>query len=338
MSLSAPVAPQRVESAYRGFEVHVVRARRLSPSFLRMTFTGPDLHAFGTEGLDQRIKLVLPVSCGARIDVGLFADDGWHDAWRALPADERNPLRTYTVRAVRPAQREVDVDVVLHGVEPGTVTTRGCGLAELLGCTCTADVGPGVRWCAAARPGDPLVLIGPNARYTGPPTGIEWRPPVEARTYLLAGDETAVPAVCSILESLPAGSRAQAFLEVPTEHDVLDLHLPDGVQVTWLPRRVTGGGPQVEHGALLDPAVRSATRWLLAEPHLGAEPEEVDVDHGLLWDVPLEPSSTDGIYAWIAGEAAVVKRLRRFLVRDVGLDRRSVAFMGYWRAGRPEAA
>ena len=115
-AVSAPAGPQqRVQPAYRGFAVHVDRARRLSPSFLRMTFTGPDLDEFGTDGLDQRVKLVLPAACGAQVDLNLFADDAWHRTWAAMPDDERYPLRTYTVRAVRPAQREVDVDVVLHG-------------------------------------------------------------------------------------------------------------------------------------------------------------------------------------------------------------------------------
>jgi NADPH-dependent ferric siderophore reductase len=41
----------------------------------------------------------------------------------------------------------------------------------------------------------------------------------------------------------------------------------------------------------------------------------------------------DGLYAWIAGESAMVTALRRHLVRDLGVDRRQVAFMGYWRVG-----
>ena len=57
-----------------------------------------------------------------------------------------------------------------------------------------------------------------------------------------------------------------------------------------------------------------------------------------LWDVPPEAAAVDGVYAWVAGEAGVVKELRRFLVRDVGVDRRAVAFMGYWRHGRSEAS
>ena len=46
------------------------------------------------------------------------------------------------------------------------------------------------------------------------------------------------------------------------------------------------------------------------------------------------PARSSGVYAWFAGEAAVVKGLRRHLVQDIGVDRRAVAFMGYWREGR----
>ncbi|WP_406317271.1 siderophore-interacting protein [Streptosporangium sp. NBC_01639] len=42
------------------------------------------------------------------------------------------------------------------------------------------------------------------------------------------------------------------------------------------------------------------------------------------------------MYAWLAGEAAVIRTLRRHLVAERGLNRRSVAFMGYWRMGRSE--
>lgn len=339
-------APRRT-SPYRAFEVEVLRARRLSPSFLRMTFTGPDLARFGTTGLDQRVKLVLPAACGARVDAAEFLGDDWFTAWRAKPDHEREPLRTYTVRAVRPAEREVDVDVVLHGVRPGAVTTRGCGLAELLGCTCTAEVGPAVRWCAAARKGDPIVLIGPDAEHDGPTVGVEWRPPAEASTYLLAGDETAAPAICSILESLPADARGHAYLEVPTAHDRVEIDAPAGVEVHWLPRSAAavasdeGLRPRVDmpHGRLLAAAVRGGAERLLAEHRAqvaGVDLEEVDVDAAVLWDVPVEPAADGGVYAWIAGEAGVVREMRRFLVRDLGLDRRSVAFMGYWRQGRSE--
>ena len=71
---------------------------------------------------------------------------------------------------------------------------------------------------------------------------------------------------------------------------------------------------------------------------------EVDPD---LWETPAYSSSgeavdspvasvghdLDGLYAWIAGESKVVTGLRRLLVNELGVDRRQVAFMGYWRRG-----
>jgi len=66
------------------------------------------------------------------------------------------------------------------------------------------------------------------------------------------------------------------------------------------------------------------------------EPAYVD-DDDILWEVPEEPAlpqRSSGVYAWLAGEAGVVKGLRRHLVQERGIDRRSVAFMGYWRDGR----
>ncbi len=62
---------------------------------------------------------------------------------------------------------------------------------------------------------------------------------------------------------------------------------------------------------------------------------EVDVDEQVLWEVPA-PVDERPVYAWIAGEAGCVKELRRHLVRGVGLDRKQVAFMGYWRNGKAE--
>jgi NADPH-dependent ferric siderophore reductase len=53
-----------------------------------------------------------------------------------------------------------------------------------------------------------------------------------------------------------------------------------------------------------------------------------------LWDSP-DPAG-QGFYAWMAGEAAAVKALRRAIVTDRGVDRRQVAFMGYWRRGQAE--
>ncbi|MFJ8579984.1 siderophore-interacting protein [Micromonospora sp. NPDC093277] len=298
------VAPWRV------FSVEVRALRLLSPSFLRVTFAGPDLDRFADNGYDQRIKVALPLP-GSRV-AELPDGPDWYQRWRELPADRRSPVRTYTVRAVRPQVQEVDVDLVLHG-----------------------DGGPATRWARRARLGDRLALVGPDDGYPGVHGGVEFRPP-RGGTLLLAGDETAAPAICAILERLPAGARGQALVEVPDPGDVLPVTAPAGVSVTWLAR--TGGG----HGSRLEPAVTALAAELLPvalpalAPTAAGGPRtltDVDVDQEILWEVP-PPAAPASLYAWLAGEAGVIRRLRRHLVAERGLDRGAVAFMGYWRLGR----
>ncbi|GAA0725473.1 siderophore-interacting protein [Dactylosporangium roseum] len=301
-----------MEMPYRTFRADVRTLTRLSPSFLRVTFTGDDLDAFADHGRDQRIKLIFPAASGgfARLTEG----PDWYARWRELPAEHQPPFRTYTVRAVRQEAREVDVDLVLHG-----------------------DGGPAARWANRATVGDTIRLLGPNARYAGDPGGIEFRPHHPAAPLLLAGDETAVPAVASILAGLPSSACGEALLEVPYPDDALPLTAPAGMKVTWLAR------DGAAHGSLLVPAVAEAADRLAPAPPPARSPaseplEEVDVDTGILWEVPAPVETPAGVYAWLAGEAGVIKTLRRHLVAERGWDRRTVAFMGYWRSGRAEAA
>lgn len=314
--------------AYRPYAVEVAAVRPLGPSFRRVTLTGPDLRWFGTHGHDQRVKLLLPLEDGHLTDVGQEDEETilagtWYERWRQTPEDRRSPFRTYTVRAVRPERAEVDIDMVVHG-----------------------DAGPASRWLGTARPGDRVVLVGPDTRSRDHAIGADWSPRT-ATELLLAGDETAAPAICSILESLPAGRRATAFVEVPESGDVQDVTLPPGVELTWL---VRAGRP---HGEELVPAVRT---WVASHAAVVDDAravvrqalEDVDVDTELLWDSPvlqIQPIDSCGrgercgsdFYAWFAGEAAVIKTLRRTLVSEAGVCRRRVAFMGYWRQGRAEA-
>ncbi|WP_367882074.1 siderophore-interacting protein [Rathayibacter oskolensis] len=138
-----------------------------------------------------------------------------------------------------------------------------------------------------------------------------------------------MPAISAILESLDDDATGAAFLEVPSAEDRLALRHPAGVSVTWIDRSA-GAAP----GAALGTSVRAwATRFLTAH-HRGVEVSDVDVDSQMLWEVP-EESTDPGLYAWIAGEAGAIKLIRRCLVTELDLDRKRVAFMGYWRTGRP---
>lgn len=309
------IAPPRTDRpAYRPYRARVSSIRPLSPHFTRVSFRCDAFEHFGTEGLDQRIKLIFPLADGTFSDLG-FDDEAaqaagdWYERWRALPAHRQNPFRTYTVRVSDPADRRVDIDFVAHG-----------------------DGGPAARWLLTASSGDELVIVGPDARSATTGVGIDWQP-ADCRDLLIVGDETAAPAIAGILASRPADCRARVFIEVPSADDALPLEAPAGVTVTWLARG------DAESGSALLPAVEG---WLAENPAIvaraaaGAEQalDDVDVDRDILWELPERTSV--GFYAWIAGESAAVKTLRRLLVRGHGIDRHRVAFMGYWRLGRAE--
>ncbi|ONI61682.1 hypothetical protein ALI44B_15065 [Leifsonia sp. ALI-44-B] len=333
---------------YRCFTVRVKRVDRLTPHFIRVTFHSDDLQYFGTDCLDQRIKVVLPL---AETGLDTFPQGGdWWDAWRALPNEQRNPFRTYTVRAVRPAEREVDVLFVSHG-----------------------DSGPASSWVANATAGDEAILVGPNALSPDSAAGIAWNPGA-SRRLLLAGDETAAPAILAILESLPHDATGSVFIEVPDAADVLPVVAPEGVDVTWLPRAdaesaaaasaasASAAAPAVYGARLVEAVGAWVDKFCLdCEPVADASAltravadDEGETDNGVLWDVPADSASDaasdpaagdqndaqaprrDDLYAWLAGEAGAIKTLRRHIVTTNGIDRRQVAFMGYWRIGKSE--
>ena len=312
-SATATIVERPAKPAHRPYRVRVAAVRRLAPSFVRITFTGDDLGDFGVDGLDQRIKVVLPLEATG---YDTFPTDDWYASWRALPAEQQNAFRTYTARAARPAMREVDVDFVCHG-----------------------DTGPASAWAGRARVGDELMLVGPDATSGVTGSGVEWSPG-DARTLLLAGDETAAPAICAILEALDVTAVGHVFIEVPTDADRLPVSAPAGVEVRWIARN------GASHGVRMTDQVHAWASTVASAGVSGAagsasscgdavELTEVDVDEQVLWDVPAA-SDDRPVYAWIAGEAGCVKELRRHLVRGVGLDREQVAFMGYWRHGKAE--
>src|SRR5690625_3284826 len=176
------------QTPYRLFRVQVARRTVLSPSFVRITFTGDGLERFGNDGPDQRIKVWIPAPGLAIPEIDI---DDWYPSFRALPDDSRGCIRTYTTRPVRPGHGEGDVDFLLHGVG-----------------------GPASAWATSAAAGDEIALIGPNRDFGADCGGHEWKPPVDAHTLVIAGDETATPAVCRILESMAHDPRFSGDTQV----------------------------------------------------------------------------------------------------------------------------
>ncbi|MBC9937470.1 MULTISPECIES: siderophore-interacting protein [unclassified Leucobacter] len=309
----------------------IARARvawveRPCPTFARVAFRGPELEWFGTPGrtFDQRIKVIFPPHAG---DLPDLAPDTWYPEWLELPEEARGAMRTYSIRdvCVDATGTEVVVDFVLH-LAPGTS-------------------GPAALWASGARAGDEVLLVGPRrGRLDG--GGIEFDPGAAPRV-LLAGDETAAPAIARILEDAPHDLVGDAFIEMPGDGERLDIRAPRGVELRWLSRFSEAPGSALVPSVLASLGTSAAALEGYGQRGVGSSVEGLTgagepAGDELLWETPsfsglgepLDAARERGErYYWIAGESSVVTRLRRHLVRDLGVSRHQVAFMGYWREG-----
>jgi NADPH-dependent ferric siderophore reductase len=240
----------------------VVRTTRPTPHLVRVVLGGDGLAGFAPEHTDSYVKLLFPPP-GASYAAPFDLDE----VQERLPREQWPSTRTYTVRSWDAAAGELTVDVVVHGDE---------GVA-----------GP---WAVAARPGDTLQMFGPGGAYT---------PAADAGWHLLAGDETALPAISAALAALPAGARAEVFVEVAGPEEQQPLPGGPGVRVTWVRR---GRAP----GVALVAAVVGA-------------------------DLP-----GGDVHAFVHGEAGAVRELRRFLRSGLGVPRERMSVSGYWRLGSTE--
>jgi NADPH-dependent ferric siderophore reductase len=174
--------------------------------------------------------------------------------------------RDYTPGRFDAAALELDIDFVLH-----------------------AD-GPASDWARRAEPGQTLTVGGPRGSHVVA-SDFDW--------YLLAGDETAIPAIGRRLAELPAGARAIVRIEVADPNEAQSLVTQASLDIQWLSR----SGGTAGDSALLQAALRS-----------------------------LSLPAGDG-YAWLACESHAARILRQILVSELGLNREWVKAAGYWKRG-----
>ena len=206
-------------------ELTVTRVRPLTPRMVRVSFGAP---AGFTSWPDQQLKLLFPRGGALRLPASDDDQMRWYQAFLAIPEAQRPWMRSFTVRRHDPARAELDVDFVLHGA-----------------------AGPAARWAASAAPGQVLGRYGPSAVYS--------RQLAQADSYLLAGDETALPAIGSLLETLPP-SRTVVFIEVADRGE--EQPLPPA-EVVWLHRSAGESVEAAARGAELPPG--SVSAWLAGE-------------------------------------------------------------------------
>lgn len=249
----------------------VARVDRTSEHFVTITFASDEMHAFEQLGFDQCIRVFFPRPGQTALRLPDATGNGWIAKYYLTPGSSRPHVRNYTVRRGRPEAGEIDIEFVVHG-----------------------DDSPASAWATKARPGDEAGLFA---------DGIQYLPHDEAAWNLLVGDESAVPALLSIIEHAHETLRAEVFLEVPSAADIREIDTPEGVTLHWLPR---DGG-------------------LFA----GETPGRLALDAVRAAELP-----SGRAYAFVAGESGLATGLRRHLVADRGFAKEDVTFVGYWKHGK----
>ena len=254
----------------------VLRSEEVTSHMVRVVLGGSGFDTFTpSEFTDSYVKLVVVAD---DVDVAGLLRPLTLDSFADLPAAKQPVVRTLTVRRADPAAREIAIDVVVHG-----------------------EHGAAGQWAATAESGQPVYLMGPSGAYAPDPAA-DW--------HLLAGDESALPAISVALEALPANAIGHVFIETAEPGDEIPLTAPDGVQVDWIYRGgradLVGEDRAGDHAPLIE-AVKSAP-WL---------PGQVQV--------------------FIHGEAqAVMHNLRPYIRKDREVAAKWASISGYWRRGRTE--
>jgi NADPH-dependent ferric siderophore reductase len=239
--------------------VEVVSVNRLSPRLVRVAFGGDALDGFEITAPTQHVKLLFPAPGE---DAPALPESG-PDGLRFPDDRPRPPMRTFTPRRFDAASTTLEVEFVLHGE------------------------GPASTWAQRATPGQRIAVAGPGGRMPlalGP------------GRWIVAGDESAVPAIATLLDVLPASATAEVYVEVDAASDAIELASEAEVVATWLPRRAG------RFGEALEAAVSVA-----------------------------DVAGVAGV--WIACEATAVRRIRGALLTDRGVDPTTLVTRGYWRLG-----
>ncbi len=235
----------------------VTGARNVTPHMRRVTFSCPDVQDFEKGGL--HVRLLLPQNGEAPVwpTVG---DDG-RVQW---PDETITAVRIYTIRSVDTERGEVDIDFVLH----------------------EGETMPGATFGATAAAGDRIGIMGP---------GGGWMP--EAADLILAGDETALPAMLRIIEAAPAGARIRFFGEVDSAAEEQAVSSAAEVETVWLHRNGAAAGST---GGLVR---------LIRE---------------------LAPQCAAPVFIWVGCEKAEAVAIREYLKDELQYDRQCMRVGSYW--------
>jgi NADPH-dependent ferric siderophore reductase len=243
---------QRVMHEIKRRRLQVLRVVDITPRMRRVTLGGPELHGFISLGSDDHIKLLFPQNAA---ELAALQSPTF-----SIKGDGPQPaMRDYTPRRLDLSIGELDIDFVLHGD------------------------GPASTWAEQAQVGQHLYIGGPRSSMIVPDI---------FDSYLLIGDETAIPAIARRLEELPAGRTVLAVIEIANAAEQQTLQSAADVEVIWVVRG---------QADLLD-TVRKLTL----------------------------PSGT--LYSFVATESKLSRQVRRVLLDTHKVNEEYLKAVGYWRA------
>ncbi len=236
----------------------------LSPRLVRIRLEGEELAGMDMPEPAASVRLLLPRGGpGSALEMPT-----WNGNEFRFDDGSRPPIRTLTPLRTDPKAGTLEVEVVLHG--------RGA-LSD---------------WAKARPVGDEIAVSGP---------GRGTSPDLTAAAFVLAGDESAMPAIGQILEVLPASAKVDVVIEIARSDAQIALpHRPDA-KVTWC-ELAPGDAP----GAAMLAAVAAI-------------------------------ELADGVQVWASGEAAAVQQLRTLVLNERGVPRKDAIIRGYWKHGRDGA-
>src|ERR1700728_3201351 len=196
-SAATPAGPRRRKPPKR---VEVVSVSTIAPRLLSVLVTGDDLDGFADAAPTSHLKVFLPAEGQ---DAPILPTPG-PDGTVVAPDGPAPVVRTYTPRRYDPATKTLEIQFLLHGT------------------------GPASAWAQRAKPGDKLAVAGPGGRFSLEPVADHW---------WLGGDESAIPAVGTLLEALPETTAVDVHIEVDGPDDEVELTGPVKTTITWHHRR-----------------------------------------------------------------------------------------------------
>ncbi|MGO1616371.1 MAG: siderophore-interacting protein [Oceanisphaera sp.] len=174
----------------------VVASYSLSPNMQRVEFSIHDMRYFSPDSAGQYVKL-------------MFTPQGSTDL--SLLAPEQKPvLRTYTIRHIDIANKQLTIDFVKHQASASTRLVTDTRTKQEQG-------GYGQHFAEHAIAGDTIDIRGPGA-IKSINLSADW--------LLLIADMSSIPALSVVIQTLPVHARGFVVLEVLSMADVPKLDLP----------------------------------------------------------------------------------------------------------------